>query len=273
MTSRPKPSESFLSERTNLKPSELKPPVKTPFLRWREQQRESERWFNDLAWQFFKRNAVSQDQDYVEFLESCAFFVTMTFSTYRIEREKRRLGLALHDFSVEMDNFHRLYCGLARKVFGGKWTDPKFEAKLPLAIACVDYEGSRYQTQLPARPENVHIHAVWIVHPDEIEAFNAIRESPKFKLKFLDGLHANRVRFDPFVAKKNKGGRWGGYASKVWIKAARAPTGAELIRIYPNSNYGGISYRAEHRYGVTRKQLDLLRRVIRRHARQDRSHA
>ncbi|MCA0275577.1 MAG: hypothetical protein LCH86_06210 [Proteobacteria bacterium] len=259
-------SKSSLCERSNLKPSELKSPSKPSYLRRLEQRRASERWFNGLVTEFYKRNAASIFPDRVEFLECCAFFLTMTFSTYRIEREKRRLELPDNDFSVEIDNFHKLYVGLARKQFGSHYNERKFEAKLPLAIACVDYEGSRFQAEVPQRPKNVHVHAVWVVHPDEIETFRAIISNPWFKLKLENGLHTDRIRFDPYLAKKDKNGRWVGYAAKSWIKAAEVPDGAEMIRIYPNSNYGGIPYRASHQYRAPNKSLELLRRIARQKA-------
>lgn len=200
--------------------------------RWIEQQRASERWFNDLALDFYQRNAATQYPDYLSFLESCAFFVTMTFSTYRVEREKKRLALALNNFSVEIDNFHNLYGRMARKLFGGDYNLPKFVPKLPLAIACVDYEGSRFATTVPARPQNVHVHAVWIVHPSEIAAFRTMLDSAWFQFKLKNGLHADQVAFDPYRVKKGR--------------------------------VGGIPYRASHRYTKPNKSLDAARRAFKR---------
>lgn len=104
-----------LPERSNLRISELRFPKKSASRVRLEQRLASEKWFRDLIAAFYRRNATSKYTDQVDFLESCAFFTTMTFSTYRVEREKRRLGLAKNDFSVEMDNFQKLYNGLARK--------------------------------------------------------------------------------------------------------------------------------------------------------------
>ncbi|TYR34887.1 hypothetical protein FY036_03440 [Mesorhizobium microcysteis] len=251
-----------LPERSNLRISELMFPKKSAYRLSFEQRSASEKWFRDLIAAFYRRNNTSKYANQVDFLESCAFFTTMTFSTYRVEREKRKLGLAKNDFSVEMDNFQKLYNGLARKQFGSGYNLSKFEKKLPLAIACIDYEGSRYYNEIPENPKNIHVHAIWVVHPEEIDEFLKIINGAWFKLKFQNGLHTDRIRFDPYLERKDKKGRWGGYAAKTWIKMASLPNGAaDLLRIYPNSNYGGKPYQAQHKYGRTNKILELMRRI------------
>jgi hypothetical protein len=252
-------SQSENLKNSNLKPSSIVQTSHSPSA----QRRASERWFDEILLGYYRRNATSHFKSESDFFEACAYVVTLTFNASRIFNEKARLGLMNDDHSVEMDNFHRLYTGLCRKLFGSGYSQSSFEAKLPLAIPFIDYEGSRYSSDIPKNPKNVHIHAIWVVHPNEIAKFKKLISGPWFKYRLKDGLHTDRILFDPYVASRAKRGRLIGYVSKTWSKSAKLPNAAEMMRIYPNSNYGGLPYRALHQYQTVSNKLLRLMRAVR----------
>jgi hypothetical protein len=220
---------------------------------------EYEKWFEALSQDYWKANASGHYGSVSDYMTDCCYFFTMTFSASHVHKEKLRLGIMNDDFSVELDAFQLIYTTLARSVFGSRWYKPAFIAKLPHAIVCVDFEGSRLSADIPAQPKNVHIHAIWLVHPKEIVKFRKVIGGVRFRLKVLNSIHADQVKFEPYLTQKAQAGKLGSYVAKVFIKSEKKPLGGELFRIYPNTNYGETPYRTIHRYRRTNKMLARLR--------------
>lgn len=220
--------------------------------------KEYEIWYESMIYEYYS-NSCEKYIDTESYICECCFFFTMTFSIQDVFKEKLRLGLMNDDFSVELDTFHLLYTTIAEALFGKKWMKKKFESKIPKAIVCVDFEGSRYGSDIPVSPKNVHVHAIWLVHPDEIEKFKKVIGSLRFKFQVLNSIHADKVKWEPYRAEKAQAGKLGSYVTKSFIKSEKRCLGGELFRIYPNSNYGGIPYRALHTYRRANRMLKKIR--------------
>ncbi|WP_192385780.1 hypothetical protein [Mesorhizobium silamurunense] len=230
-----------------------------------------EKWFSDLVHNYYESAGRSVYDSEDAYLRECAFFMTMTFAAGDVFKEKLRLGLMNHDFSIELDSFHMLYNALASFTFGKGWRREKFAQSLPKVIVCLDFEGSRFASVVPASPKNVHIHAIWLIHPKEIARFKRFVYGPLLRLKFLNSMPADAIEFEPYIVEKARAGRLGTYVSKTWIKSEKLPLNGELFRIYPNRNESGEPYQASHRYAWRNKILDRMRQAIRRTSRGDRA--
>jgi hypothetical protein len=227
-------------------------------------KREFEKWYSELIQNYLYKSSDQKSSTTDTMIQKCCSFFTMTFRTSEVIKEKERLGLSRDDFSVELDTFQLLYCTIAERLFGKGWAKQKFEKKLPYVILCVDFEGSRMQHSLPMTPKNVHLHAIWLIHPDETDKFNGIINGLHFRQITLNSLRCDKVEWEPYLKAKSKVEKLGSYATKLFIKSTRNALPGELFRIYPNSNYGGRPYRAANTYKRTDKMLDKLRRASRR---------
>lgn len=221
-----------------------------------------EEWIHGILFSYWMENASASYVRFDEYVKTCGFFFTMTFSTSVVFKEKLRLGILNDDFSVELDTFQFLYASIAEGLFGKKWTKRKFEPKLPQAIVCVDFEGARLGREIPASPKNVHIHAIWLIHPEEIEKFQKLITGLRFRFRVLNSIHADTAKWEPYLIDKAQTGRLGSYVTKSFIKSEKKPLGGELLRVYPNSNNGGKPYRALYSYRRADRMLAKMRSAV-----------
>ncbi len=215
-------------------------------------------WFRSEIQKYYDKIDLNGRISYLDFYKTCCFFFTMTFSTHLVHREKLRLGLMNHDHSVEFDTFHFLYNRICREIFGSNFQRVKFLNKLPLAIVFIDVPA----VQTSGTESNIHIHAIWVWHPEEVGRFNNYRSSFRYRLRLLNSLVADQVVFDQLDYNRAMQAQPGAYIAKHFVNQRTNGTGSEDFRIYPNFNYGSKHYAASHLYKpfsrvLYRMQLDI----------------
>lgn len=222
-------------------------------------------WIDDLIRRYLTY-INSPDVKYENFLADCVFFNTVTFDRDEINRRKVQLGLGWDDTSVELDDFQHLYSWVNEKLYGKRWTREALRFQIPMAVVALDYEGTRYATKLEGKPKNAHLHVIWVVQPREISSFRALFRGPEFKLRILDKLAVDEFEIEPYDSGKTNIRKLSTYAAKTLNRTRRDPIANELLRIYPNRNYGPEPYRAAHRYTTRRKRFEKVRSAAIREA-------
>jgi hypothetical protein len=214
-----------------------------------------EAWFRSVLKEYYKTNALQSRMAFDKFIESCCFFFTMTFSTHLIQRQKERLSLGNDDHSVEFDNFTHLYNQICRSIFGAGFYRIALMSKLPMAFVAIDAS----RNQLNPNPNNIHIQGVWIWHPDEVDAFNKLRTTWKYRLRILNGLYADQIHFEPLNAIRMFRSQTGSYFMKSFIGQKQTGTGSNDIRIYPANRNGETSYKTIHLYPKFNRVIERMR--------------
>lgn len=161
-------------------------------------------WFESELKKWHFSNPTSRYPNFDDFLDNCCFFMTMMFPQRLMANLGNRHGTGLHDYSIEWDNFHRLYLYVAEGLLGRRFNSPRFLSRSPLAIAGIDFEGSRYASSASLSRLNPHFHALWAFHPDDVDGFRKLERGPWYRLKFLPTLHGFPVRFDRFDRSNTK---------------------------------------------------------------------
>lgn len=215
-------------------------------------------WIDDLMYRYANRAKIS-DLKIKEFYSDHLFFMTLTFDRKLLELRKGELGLMDHDRSTEWDDFHYVYGAISEALYGKGWARQKFEHSLPMAVACMDFEGSRYAAQLDENLKNVHFHIIWVVYPGKAGNFQRYIEGPKFKLNVLDKLHIDKCELQAYDDQKATIRQLATYASKALPKTRICPLDAELVRIYPNKNYSGEAYVVFRNYRTEKKREKRIR--------------
>jgi hypothetical protein len=218
-------------------------------------------WFESIASDAYRKHGSSRYRSRNDYLAECCFLFTMTFSTAKIHRVKNELGLLNNDFSIEFDDLQLIYSTVATQLLGDCSSKSQFGSRLPIVLACVDFEGSKWTRELPQNAKNVHLHGIWFVHPDHVSAFKRFVAGPWMRLHVLNSIHADQLEWEPYLRSKGTIAEVGAYASKVLIKSASNPLSGELVRIYPNTNGSGVSYRQSRSYVRKDKMLDKMRRA------------
>ncbi|MFC6448391.1 hypothetical protein [Shinella zoogloeoides] len=108
----------------------------------------------------------SEYETFEAFLTLNAYFITFEFDQNTINQKYVQSEDRAPIGSIEMKQFSNIYNMMCRENFGRNYNKIPDEAK-PLAVACIDANGSRYWREL-GDVENVHIHSIWIMDVDGV---------------------------------------------------------------------------------------------------------
>lgn len=142
------------------------------------------RWFDDRINEF-----VSQHKGRFEpasmFKHQNGFFITVSFD------QNLPLNEGSSSSKSELQLFSDLYNRICRIVVGRNFHRQSHQSSLPLAIAGLDANGSRYWRAMGAL-ENLHIHSIWILPPQSIDKFRELLadETQLSSLKVRLGIRA-----------------------------------------------------------------------------------
>lgn len=219
---------------------------------------EYEAWVVNMLKNYY-RGLYESDNSWDSWLSQSVFFTTITFDQELIHNRKDELMIGRNDRSIEWDDQHALYCFVVEKLYGRNWMRMKDRRRLPLMVAGLDFEGSRFGALSEDKMENAHIHAIWAFPSDEVSGFLRAIASPEYNLKLKDKLHIDRIEIERFAPTKASVQKLGSYALKSNIRTQRLSVNAEMIRIYPDRNFGFKPYRADRTYRVESKKLKAIR--------------
>lgn len=223
-------------------------------------KKEYEKWFVDKIIEKYKLFGGSIFGPLDTYMKKHGFFCTMMFSHKQISNARLRNGLGSDSYDVEHDTFLAAYRYISEGLYGKNWQRSVFSQKAPFVISCIDFSGSKYANSATLSRHNAHIHAVWMIHPDDVVRFNQIIGGPRFKLTFRKGIPADRIRFDAFDPLKGGTSAMATYAAKSLIKSTAAGLSSELLRFYPDSKHGHRdAYKRRHDYLKENLGLERLR--------------
>lgn len=211
-------------------------------------------WVKNEINSYYYRICKNSNISLRDFYESSCFFFTMTFSTHLIHKEKMKFSLMNHDYSVEWDIFHYFYSSICSNIFGSKYSRSRLFQKLPFAFVAIDIPKEISSVG------NIHIHGIWAWHPDELSKFNSYRNSWRYSHRLRNSLRADQVVFEPLDYERAKKKLPGSYVVKSFIAQKTQGTGSEMIRIYPNSNYSDVPYKANRKYEKFSRVLYNIRK-------------
>lgn len=181
-------------------------------------------WFDDRIDQYALDHKPA-GQSVSDFKRAHGLFVTISFD----QRAKDRIGQS------ELEIFSDLYNRIGRRLVGRNYHRPSFRDRLPLAIACLDANGSRYWKSMGAI-DNAHIHSIWLFgEATGRKLQNLIADSnwfPAIKERF--GIRA--VDIQPLDHERRNltgGSRISSYASKFLAHNNRDLVAADDLRIFP----------------------------------------
>lgn len=106
-------------------------------------------WF-DSQIDSFADNHLGRFQSRSAFKSQNGWFITISFDHKPSENRS------------ELDRFAALYNRICRQVLGRNYHRQHHNDQRPLAIVCLDSNGSRYWRQI-GEIENAHIHSIWIL--------------------------------------------------------------------------------------------------------------
>ncbi|MEI9429221.1 hypothetical protein [Mesorhizobium sp. Cs1299R1N3] len=130
-------------------------------------------WFDDRIEQFIEARKGKYEPTSF-FKGRNGFFITISFD--HSLRKQRLEDSALVDGSgakTEMDTFQDLYNVICRILIGRNYHRPSFHDLKPLAIGCLDVNGSRYWRSM-GELENAHIHSIWIFTDQTTDGFRTL---------------------------------------------------------------------------------------------------
>ncbi|RWB69074.1 hypothetical protein [Mesorhizobium sp.] len=130
-------------------------------------------WFDERIDQFIEEHKGRFDS-VSTFKKRNGYLITISFDHSR--RNQRHEGAASIDLpkgKSQLDTFTDIYNYMCRQLIGRNYHRPSFDRLKPLAIGCLDMNGSRYWRSMRAL-ENPHIHSIWIFTDQVREGFQKL---------------------------------------------------------------------------------------------------
>ncbi|RVD54508.1 MAG: hypothetical protein EOS30_11025 [Mesorhizobium sp.] len=130
-------------------------------------------WFDDRIDQFIDEHKGRFDS-VSTFKKRNGYLITISFD--HGSRNQRLEGSASIDSpktKSELETFTDIYNFICRQLIGRNYHRPSFDPSRPLAIGCLDMNGSRYWKSM-GKLENPHIHSIWIFRDEVREGFQKL---------------------------------------------------------------------------------------------------
>lgn len=130
-------------------------------------------WFDDRIDQFIEVHKGRFDS-VTTFKKRNGFMITISFDhSRRNQWLEDSASIDIPRAKSELDTFTDIYNYLCRQLIGRNYHRPSFDPLKPLAIGCLDMNGSRYWRSMGAL-ENPHIHSIWIFTDQVREGFQKL---------------------------------------------------------------------------------------------------
>lgn len=142
-------------------------------------------WFDERIDQFIEQHKGRFDS-VSTFKKRNGCFITISFDhSSRNQRLKGSDSIDNPKAKSELDTFTDLYNHICRQLIGRNYHRPSFEPLKPLAIGCLDMNGSRYWRSM-GELENPHIHSIWIFTDQVREGFQKLLAAKERFLAFKE---------------------------------------------------------------------------------------
>jgi len=184
-------------------------------------------------------------------LAACGYVQTITFNQRFAAMRKDARELGRSDTTIEFDTFHGGYVEITKYLVNERrYHHSTFAHLWPMAFVGIDFEGSKNSEPTEFKANNLHVHAIWCVHPDVKDRFDTFVGATDLKERFMSYGPCDAVEFKPYEKPKSGSHTYG---IKAHTKTLWTPSSVEDMRIYPHPKYAGrkIGWRNEG------KQADL----------------
>ncbi|RWM10424.1 hypothetical protein [Mesorhizobium sp.] len=130
-------------------------------------------WFDERIDQFIAEHKGRFDS-VATFTKRNGYFITISFDhSHRSQRFEGSASIDSPKAKSELDTFTDIYNYVCRQLIGRNYHRPSFDPLKPLAIGCLDMNGSRYWKSM-GELENPHIHSIWIFTDQAREGFQKL---------------------------------------------------------------------------------------------------
>lgn len=130
-------------------------------------------WFDDRITQFIDEHKGRFDS-ISTFKKRNGYLITISFDhSSRNQRQESSASIDRPKAKSVLDTFTDLYNYVCRHLIGRNYHRPSFDSSKPLAIGCLDMNGSRYWRSM-GELENPHIHSIWIFTDQVREGFQKL---------------------------------------------------------------------------------------------------
>lgn len=188
-------------------------------------------WIKNMIFEFHIQ--TNTDMSFQKYLETSVFFMTGTFNQEWIWQRKQEFQISNSDQSLERRDCNYLYNAICRDMYCNDYLERKnLLPRLPMALVCMDFEGTRYSRGLSNGMKNAHFHGIWTFHPEDSERFR--RKFPFLKMRRLDRLQFDKIVFDPYDPDRGEIDDLGTYVTKTFDRTFIDPIQGEIMRRYPD---------------------------------------
>lgn len=164
-------------------------------------------WFESLIEQFTNKHKSSFETAEM-FRARNGFFITISFDQNAKQQEYNGKRW------TDMDRFSDLYNRICRVIVGRNFHRPPFKDELPLAIGCLDVNGTRYWRSM-GPIENAHIHSIWLMTNETAGKFREL-SSGQDGMQSVKEMHGIRnVDVQSLIAQGQRSNRLVGYTTKL----------------------------------------------------------
>lgn len=166
----------------------------------------------------FNEHNAGKFTDFNNYLKKCCFFVTMTFDQHKLNALKSYFGLKATDDTIEFDMAYRFYKWAVETMSGGHvttTTNAKLQSQLPPVWIASDFEGSRFASDLTNAGRNVHLHAIWFLHPGNSDRIQQVIDEVNTSNSLKPDFWMDAIEFAIFDRKKGTLKNLAGYTLKA----------------------------------------------------------
>lgn len=129
-------------------------------------------WFDQRINEFIDTHKSTFDRRDM-FMARNGLFITISFDQNKRPVRHEDSETADEARWSELDRFQDLYNRICRKIVARNFHRDSFRDQLPLAIACIDVNGTRYWKSM-GEVENIHIHSIWMLTDETRKQFQEL---------------------------------------------------------------------------------------------------
>ncbi len=152
---------------------------------------ELNKWLYNIILDYVNFNRLITD-DILKYMSENIVFITFNFSREKLAQRIQTNEHIVPFGDIEFKQFGHFYNIVCREILGRDFLKLPSHEK-PLAIACLDAEGSRYWSAM-RDIRNAHIHSIWVMKPGMKETVLALRN----RALSMDIFDFNQIDVQPF---------------------------------------------------------------------------
>ena len=141
-------------------------------------------WIREKIEYFAEMHKTSEYKENSLYIKDSALFITFNYDNSKIGNDILSDG-KLNIGEIQFNQLHHFYNLVCREIFGRKYNEVPLDQR-PMCFASLDVNGTKYWNTM-GEINNIHIHTVWMIHPDHIihlkTVINNIMEYDKLYFK------------------------------------------------------------------------------------------